>query len=246
MQTPNVVLGTETSSAAFVARAVRVCNYFEVMGSPGHCSVRDPDDANVLWINNRHAGRSILTAADVVPYDIRAGRRIGAGVEPPSEHYIHRELYLRFPQIAGIVHSHPENILALSCAGHALKPLIASGAFLPEGGAPVFDSPVLINTEVRSRGMADAMGDAPIVVMRQHGTVTVGRTLEEAVTRMVRAEMNAKTQLRTAGVGTPLFLHGAEKAGLNAEGGDGLHGVKKFWTYLEETADRNGAFLGLE
>ena len=241
-----VRLSPSTDSAAFVARAVRVCNYFEVMGSPGHCSLRDPDDANVLWINNRHAGRSILTAADVVPYDIRARRRIGEGVEPPSEHFIHRELYLRFPEVMGIVHSHPENILALSCAGHALKPLISSGAFLPEGGAPVFDSPVLINTEVRSRGMADAMGDAPIVVMRQHGTVTVGRSLEEAVTRMVRAELNAKIELQTIALGKPLFLRGAEKAGLNAESGDGKHGIKKFWTYLEETAERNGAFLGLE
>ena len=240
-----VQLPESTSCAAFVARAVRICNYFDVMGSPGHCSLRDPDDANVMWINNRHAGRSILTAADVVPYDIRAGRRIGDGVEPPSEHFIHRELYLRFPEVRGIVHSHPENILALSCAGHVLRPLITSGTFLPESGAPVFDSPVLVNTEVRSRGMADAMGEAPIVVMRQHGTVTVGRSLEEAVGRMVRAEMNAKLQLRTVAVGTPLFFHGAEKQGLSAEGGDGKHGVQKFWTYLEGTAERNGAFAGL-
>lgn len=104
----------------------------------------------------------------------------------------------------------------------------------------MFDSPVLINTEVRSKAMADAMGTAPIVVLRQHGTVTLGRSIQEAVTRMVRAEKNADAQVRAITAGTPRFFAGSERAGLVAESGDGTHGIKKFWTYLEETADRKG------
>jgi ribulose-5-phosphate 4-epimerase/fuculose-1-phosphate aldolase len=232
--------------ADLVARAVRICNDADVMGTQGHCSMRDPDAANVMWINNRHAGRSTVRADEIVPYDIAAATRIGEGVEPPSEHWIHRELYLRFPKVHGIVHSHPEKILALSCAGHVLRTLITSATFIPEAGAPVFDSPVLINTEVRSKAMADAMGTAPIVVLRQHGTVTLGRSIQEAVTRMVRAEKNADAQGRAIAAGTPRFFAGSERAGLVTEGGDGTHGIKKFWTYLEETADHNGAFAGLE
>jgi ribulose-5-phosphate 4-epimerase/fuculose-1-phosphate aldolase len=232
--------------AELVARAVRICNDADVMGTQGHCSMRDPDDANVMWINNRHSSRSTIRADEIVPYDIAAGKRIGEGIEPPSEHWIHRELYLRFPKVHGVVHSHPEKILALSCAGHVLRTLITSATFIPEAGAPVFDSAVLINTEVRSKGMADAMGTAPIVVLRQHGTVTVGRSLEEAVTRMVRAEKNADAQARAIAAGTPRFFAGSERAGLVAESGDGLHGIKKFWTFLEETAEHNGAFVGLD
>jgi ribulose-5-phosphate 4-epimerase/fuculose-1-phosphate aldolase len=93
--------------------------------------------------------------------------------------------------------------------------------------------------------MADAMGTAPIVVLRQHGTVTVGRSLEHAVTRMVRAEKNADAQGRALAAGTPRFFAGVEKQKLADEAGE-LHGIKKFWTYLEETAERNGAFAGLE
>jgi len=230
--------------AELVARAVRICNDARVMGTQGHCSLRDPDNPNVMWINNRHSSRSTVRADEIVPYDIAAGKRIGDGIEPPSEHFIHRELYRRFPDVNGVVHAHAEKILALSCAGYVLRPLITSATFIPADGAPVFDSPVLIDTEARSKAMADAMGTAPIVVLRQHGTVTVGRSIEHAVTRMVRAEKNADTLSLALAIGTPRFFPDEERARLAGEAGE-LHGIKKFWTYLEEMADQNGALAGI-
>jgi HCOMODA/2-hydroxy-3-carboxy-muconic semialdehyde decarboxylase len=235
---------TKTDYHDLVVRAVRICVDADVMDFNGHCSVRDDNDPNVMYINDRHASRTTLTVANVVPYDIKAGKRIGDGVEPPSEHWIHREIYLRRPDVKGVVHSHAENILALSCGGQTLKPIISIAAFLPEDGAPVFDSPVLINTETRSKGMCDAMGNAPVVVLRQHGTVTCGGSLQEAVARMVCCEKNAVMQLKAIQLGNPRYFKGEEKRVLDSEGG-GAHGVKKYWTYLTGTAERNGAFVGL-
>jgi ribulose-5-phosphate 4-epimerase/fuculose-1-phosphate aldolase len=234
-----------TSAAVLVARAVRICADAQVMGTQGHCSVRDEADANVMWINNRHSSRTTVRPDEIVPYDIKAGKRVGDGIEPPSEHWIHREIYLRRPDVKGIVHSHPEVILALSAAGHRLEPVITTAAFLPDGGAPVFDSPVLINSEVRSRGMADAMGDASFVVLRQHGAVTHGNSLQQAVVRMVCAEMNAKAMCKGIPTHGKLnFFHGEELRLLDVEISS-AHSVKKFWVYLEETAERHGAFVGL-
>jgi ribulose-5-phosphate 4-epimerase/fuculose-1-phosphate aldolase len=228
-----------------IARAVRICNAANVMDFNGHVSARDDDDANVMWINNRHASRSTLTAADIVPFDIAAGKRIGEGIEPPSEWHIHAEIYRRRPDVKGIVHSHPEFILSLSASQIALKPIGAIGSFLPEEGAPVFDSPVLINTAQRGRAMADAIGDAPVLVLRQHGTVTVGESAEQAVVRMICSEMNAKQQYQAIQVGEPRYLHGEELRTIEREGG-GKHGTQKYWHYHEETARRIGALAGLE
>jgi len=234
-----------TKYGDLVCRAVRICVDAGVMDFNGHCSQRDPDDPNVMYINDRHAGRSAVTLKNIVPYDIKAGKRIGEGEEPPSEHWIHREIYLRHPEAMGIVHAHSENLLTLSCAGIVIKPLISIGAWIPEAGAPVFDTPVLINTEARSRGMCDAMGDVPIVVLRQHGVVTFGSSVQEAVTRLVSAEKNATIQGRALSMGTPNYFHGSELATLYKEQGGGPHGVKKYWTYLTECAEQNGAFKGL-
>jgi ribulose-5-phosphate 4-epimerase/fuculose-1-phosphate aldolase len=227
-----------------IARAVRICNDALVMDRNGHVSQRDANDPNVFWINNRHASRSTLTAADIVPFDIPAGQRIGEGIEAPSEWHIHREIYRRRPDVAGIVHSHPVMVNTLSCVGEKLRPLIPAGAFIPEEGAPVFDSAVLINSEARGRGMADAMGDADVVVLRQHGTVVVGGSAEEAVIRMINAEDNARMQYQALQIGTPTYFKGEELKVMRSEQG-GKHGVLKSWHYAEETAARNGALDGL-
>ena len=235
---------SSTTYGDLIARAVRLCNAAGVMDFNGHVSVRDADDRNVMWINNRHASRSTLTALDVVPYDIAAGRRLGEGIEPPSEHWIHREIYLRRFDVGGIVHSHPEYILTLSAAGHRLRQVVTVNPFIPDDGAPVFDTPVLINTEARGTALAAALGEHPIVVLRQHGTVTVGTSTEEAVIRMICAEDNARCQYRALQIGTPNYIDGAEAVTLRKDNLDPKI-IRKFWTYWEETARRAGRLEGL-
>ena len=93
--------------------------------------------------------------------------------------------------------------------------------------------------------MADAMGDALVVVLRQHGTVTVGESAEEAVVRMINAEDNAKTQFQALQIGTPNYMHGEELNVMAGEQG-GKHGVRKSWHYWEETARHAGALEGLD
>ena len=221
-----------------IARAVRMCNAAGVMDFNGHVSVRDASDPNVMWINNRHASRSSLTEADVVPYDITAGRRIGEGVEPPSEHWIHREIYLRRDDVGGIVHAHPPMILTLSSAGQRLRQVVTVNPFIPDGGAPVLDTPVLINTEARGVALANALGAHPIVVLRQHGTVTVGESVEEAVIRLICAEDNAKVQYRALQIGTPNYLAGSEAQTLRKDNLDPKI-TRKFWNYWEATSRAN-------
>jgi L-fuculose-phosphate aldolase len=236
--------GTSTKYGELLARAVRICTVAGVMDFNGHVSARDDSDPNVFWINNRHASRTTVTAADIVPVGIREGRRIGEGIEPPSEWHIHREIYRRRPEAGGIVHSHPPFILTLSSVGEILKPLVSTATFIPEAGAPVFDSAVLINTETRGIGLADAMGSADIGVLRQHGTVVVGGYAEEAVVRMICAEDNARIQFQALQIGRPTYFRGEELKVMASEHG-GKHGVRKYWHYFEETATRNGALDGL-
>jgi ribulose-5-phosphate 4-epimerase/fuculose-1-phosphate aldolase len=233
-----------TQYAAQIAKAIRVCNHADIMDFNGHVSVREPG-TNIMWINNRHASRSTLTEEDIVPFDIVAGKRIGEGIEPPSEWYIHSEIYKRRPDVGGIVHSHPEHLLVLTGAGITLRPITSVGTFMPEAGAPLFDTPVLINTQPRGEALAKALGESPIVVLRQHGTVTVGKSPEEAVVRMLCAENNARIQMKVLDCGEPRYITGEELKTLARENW-GDHATKKLFHYSEETARRAGALDGLK
>ncbi len=226
-----------------IARAVRICHAAGIMGVDGHVSVRDDDDPHVLWINDRHAGRSTLREAGVVPVDLRSGARVGDGVEPPSEIHIHLAVYRRRAEVRAIVHAHPDAVLTHSATGAVERPSTSVGTFLPPDGAPVFDSPVLVNTPARGEALAAALGDAPAAILRQHGAVTVGGSVEEAVVRMICLEDNARKQAGATRAGGVRFLAGGELATLSVENWG--NAVEKFWLFHLEEAERTGALAGM-
>lgn len=227
-----------------IARAVRILHSLVLMDMNGHVSARDATSPDTMWINSRRASRSTLVADDVVPVDLPSSARIGEGDEPPSEYHIHRAIMRRRPDVGAIVHSHPEHIVTLSIAGHDLVPVTGVGSFLPER-VPVFDDASLVNTENRGEAIAELLGDGPAVVLRGHGVVVVGPTVEEALARYVCAEDNARVQYKAAVLGKLHVLRGEELASVRRENWTPSI-VAKHWHYHEQTARRNGAFEGIE
>lgn len=235
---------TDVDHARLVARAVRMLNHAGVMHMSGHLAVRDADDPSRVWINSRKASRSTVTAADIVPVDLGTGKRIGPGDEAPSEFPIHLAIFRRRPDVGAIVHTHPEHIVALSIVGIPLMPVHLPAGFLPET-SPVFDDPNLIDTLERGEMLADHLGDAPVLVLRGHGVVVVGASVEAAVARTVLTEENARFQCTATALGTPRTLKGQELA-LAAKQMNLPIVMKKHFHYHEETARRLGALDGVD
>jgi ribulose-5-phosphate 4-epimerase/fuculose-1-phosphate aldolase len=229
---------------ALVVRAVRILNSLALMDMNGHVSARDANAPQTMWINSRRASRSTLLPSDVVPVDLPSSRRIGEGDEPPSEYHIHRAIMNRRPDVGAIVHSHPEHIVTLSIAGRTLVPVTGVGSFLPEH-VPVFDDASLVNTEDRGEAIASLLGEGPVVVLRGHGVVVVGPTVEEALARYVCAEENARVQYKASLLGDPHVLRGEELAFVRNDNWTPSI-IAKHWHYHEQTARRNGAFEGVE
>jgi ribulose-5-phosphate 4-epimerase/fuculose-1-phosphate aldolase len=227
-----------------IARAVRMINHAGCMDMNGHVSMRDHEDPNMMWINSRKASRSSLTARDVVPVDLRTGKRIGIGDEPPSEFHIHREIYLRRTDVAAVEHSHPEHIVTLSIAGKPLQPVFAVGAFLPEN-VPIFPHAYLIDTVERGKAVALALGEGTAVTLRGHGFVIAGPSVEHMVNWIVSAEDNAKAQFNALQIGEPHVFRGEELEIMRAQIADPKI-VRKNWDYHYETARRAGALDGVD
>jgi len=226
-----------------VARAVRILNCLELMDMNGHVSARGAVP-ETMWINSRRASRSSLGPADVVSVDLFSGAKVGDGDAPPSEFHIHREIMLRRPDVGGIVHSHPDFVVTLSIAGHTLKPVTGIGSFLPEA-VPVFDDASLVNTNARGAAVAEALADGAAVVLRGHGLVVVGSSVEEAVARCVCAEANARIQYQASLLAEPRVLRGEELAFVRNETWTPIISAKH-WHHHEESARRRGAFEGIE
>jgi L-fuculose-phosphate aldolase len=226
-----------------IARSIRIVNANGVMGKSGHVAARDEGDPHLMWINSRKASRSTLTERDVVRVDLRTGQGFAGDDEPPSEFHIHRAIFNRRPDVGAIVHAHPQFVVALSIAGHALEPVTIDGGFLG-GPAPTLDDARHISSPERGERLADALGDHSAVVMRGHGMVVVGRSVEEAVVRIILAADNAHTQYLGLALGTVSPLRPDELAAIAPHTGSDKS-LRKAFHYEEETARRAGALDGL-
>jgi Ribulose-5-phosphate 4-epimerase and related epimerases and aldolases len=130
----------------------------------------------------------------------------------PLELYLHAELHRARPELRTLIHVHSPNLTAL--AGMAEPPgelLMIHAAFWPER-IPLWERPELVTNHAMAREFVAGLGDSALALLRWHGAVIVGRTLQEAVFRTVLAEYHA-------GIVLASLAHGRELAPVTVDRG---------------------------
>ena len=156
----------------------------------GHVSGRLPSGAKregLLFARMRIAPTP-LDPDEVMEIDFSC-RRIKGKQHVSGETFIHTEIYKARQDVGGVVHAHPFHVVALSATGRQLQTFHpASIAF--GSGAPFFGGNQ-INTEKDGREVAEMLGQGTAIVLKNHGAVTVGKDVAQAVVRMYYFERAA-------------------------------------------------------
>lgn len=187
-------------------RVVRAMGMFE--GNSGHVSLRVPGTRQILLPCHLHEEGASLTFEDlgpehIVQVDLDNHRfENPQGLPPPDEYWIHTAVYDAHPEAGGVVHTHPDYPVSLSMADVTVKPMHhLATIFAPE--VPIWDNHLQVDDRETSTAMVQAMGDNYAVVLRAHGLVTWGHSIEEAVAVSRIVDMSARRQYIAAQVGTP-------------------------------------------
>lgn len=170
----------------------------------GHVSVRHGEG---LFIRCRGAGESGLLFTQ--PDDVRLVGADGiadrADYHAPNEIFIHQEILRARPDVDAVLHAHPPAVVAADLAGLKLKPIVGAynipASRLASEGVPTYPRSVLVNTPELGAELARALGDRPAAVLRGHGIVTVGATVEQAVSRALALDSLARMTLMAHGGG---------------------------------------------
>ncbi|MET0506892.1 MAG: class II aldolase/adducin family protein [Burkholderiaceae bacterium] len=226
-----------TAPAELVERLVyanRILYDQGVVDGLGHVSVRHPDTADVYLLSCNRAP-ALVQRADIVCYDLD-GEAVSATTERPYlERFIHGEIYRARPDVVAVVHSHSPSVIPFGAVGQPLRPIFHMAGFLGEGSAHyeirdgAGDTDMLIRSPELGRSLAAALGRRSCVLMRGHGSTTVGDSIEQVVYRAIYAEVNAKLQLQALALGDVTWLS-AREAELAAATNDGqLHRSWALW-----------------
>lgn len=187
-----------------VISAIRVLSYEGVIDAFGHASARIPGTDRVLIPGHTHLEAKTIQEIDIpdlVTMDLE-GTTVEGAAEPPGERFIHTGIYKARPDVGGIVHAHPPMAIAFGSAGRPILPVWTLGSvFAP--AVPVYDNPGQIDTPALGDEVARALGGHAALLLRAHGAVTVGGSLEEACVIAVNLERNAAMQWVAATLGTP-------------------------------------------
>jgi HCOMODA/2-hydroxy-3-carboxy-muconic semialdehyde decarboxylase len=176
-----------------------------VLDGFGHVSIRHPTNpANLLM------SRSLAPAADILEYDPDCNAVDDRGQASFLERFIHCEIYKARPDVMSVVHTHSPGVVPFAASTVPLRPMYHVAGFLA-AGVPVFEirkaagiTNMLIANATLGKALAETLGDKPVVLMRGHGNVVVGPSVQLAVFRAVYTEINARLQTQAIALGGPV------------------------------------------
>ena len=208
-----------------------------VVDGYGHVSVRhDRDPARYLMA--RSMAPELVTEADVMEYDLDSVAVDPRGRAVYLERFIHGEIYKARPDVRAVVHNHSPSVIPFGVTLVRLRPLYHMSAFIGDG-VPVFDiraaaggpTDLLVRDGALGRALARTLKARPAALMRGHGAVVVGASVQQAVFRSVYLEMNARLQAQalTLGGGQVTYLDAEEARRAEASVGGTIGRPWELW-----------------
>lgn len=193
-------------------------------GVAGHITLRDPVDPSTFWVNPFGVAFSLIKASDLIQVD-HDGNVIDGGevrLLNTAAYAIHSAIHTARPDVLCAAHSHsiygrafcalgkPLDIITQdSCAfynvrtlnrflmNHQAQATVLTPSHQDHAVYAQFNGIVLAAEE--GRNIASALGDKKAALLQNHGLLTVGKTIEEAVFWFVSLEKCCQSQLLADG-----------------------------------------------
>ena len=206
--------------------ANRVLVELGVLDGFGHVSVRHDKDAN-RYLMSRSMAPALVKSDDILEFDLDNVAVDAKGQAVFLERFIHGEIYKARPDVKAVVHSHSPSVIPFGVSKVRLRPIYHMSSFMGLD-VPVFEirdvagpaSDLLVRNAGLGAELAKALSDKTVVLMRGHGSVTVGTSIPQVVFRAYYAEMNARLQSEAMRLGEVTYLT-AEEAVAAAKTNDG-------------------------
>jgi len=206
-----------------------------VVDGYGHVSVRH-DKSTDRYLLSRSLAPELVTAADIVEFDLDSNAVDPRGRAFYLERFIHGEVYKARPDVKSVVHHHSPAVIPFGVTKVPLQPVFHMAAFVGEG-VPVFEirdfggmTNMLVSNPQLGAALARTLGNKPTVLMRGHGAVVVGNSLHQSVARSVYLQVDARLQAQAMALGGEItYLAPEEVKKFEDLGGAGYERAWELW-----------------
>ncbi|MEV4421497.1 class II aldolase/adducin family protein [Patulibacter sp. NPDC049589] len=215
--------------------ACRILEHQGLTSAFGHVTSRLDDTEDVLISGSVGPGL-VGGAQDVVRVGPGGDVRGGDASLLPGEAAVHLGILRARRDVTSVVRYHGPSSMAWGTLGRPLPATTGMGLFLGHE-VPVFETSSTVTTPEHGDRLAAALGDGPAILMRGFGSVTVGRTIEEAVARAWLLERSAAAVLAAYAVATPLPYPASAAAPFASDEGPAPRQLARVWHYLQAISE---------
>jgi len=190
-----------------LAGALRIFGRFGFgEGVAGHITVRDPEHTDRFWVNPFGMNFKHIRVSDLICVDHTGAVVEGDAMVNRAAFAIHSQVHAARPDVVAAAHSHSIYGKSWSALGRLLDPITQDACAFFEDHA-LFDdyTGVVLDLEEGKR-IAHALGGNKAVILRNHGLLTVGSTVDAAVWWFITMERSCQAQLLAMAAGPRVMI----------------------------------------
>ena len=175
-------------------------------GLAGHVTARDPEHTDSFWVNplGKHFGQ--MRVSDLIRVDHSGEVVEGDRPVNRAAFAIHSAIHEARPDVVAAAHTHSTYGKAWSTFGRTLDPLTQDSCKFYKDHALFDDFSGVVLEQSEGQRLAAALGNHKAVILRNHGILTVGESVEAAAWWYISMDNAAHTQLLAEAAGKPILI----------------------------------------
>jgi len=212
-------------------------------GVAGHITARDPEHLDHFWVNPFGMNFSMIKVSDLILVNDEGTVVEGDALVNGAAFAIHSQIHAARPDVIAAAHSHSVHGKAWSSLRRTLDPLTQDSCAFYDDHALFDDFTGVVLDPEEGKRIAHALADNKAAILSNHGLLTVGHSVDEAVWWFITMERTCQAQLLAEAAGTPVLID-ADQAALTAtQVGSHLAGYYSFAPlYAKITQDQPDLF----
>jgi ribulose-5-phosphate 4-epimerase/fuculose-1-phosphate aldolase len=193
-------------------------------GVAGHITARDPERKDHFWVNpfGMHFGQ--IRASDLILVNHRGEVVEGKYSVNVAAFAIHSQVHAARPDVIAAAHAHSLYGKSWSTLGRLLDPLTQDACAFYEDHAVFADFTGVVYQTSEGERIAQALGERKAMILRNHGLLTVGHSVDEAAWWFITMDRSCQAQLLAEAAGTPTVIDAANAAVTREQVGSHLAG----------------------
>ncbi|MFD0024996.1 class II aldolase/adducin family protein [Streptomyces sp. NPDC058382] len=175
-------------------------------GVSGHITARDPEFPDCFWVNPFGAPFEGLRPEQLILVNGDGQVVEGRRHVNQAAFAVHAQVHRARPDVVAVAHTHSVHGRALAALGELVEPITQESCAFYEDHALYDAYTGVVVDEDEGRRIAAALGSRKAVILRNHGLLTVGDSVDAAAWWFLTMERSCQVQLAARAAGKPVLI----------------------------------------